>query len=102
LNACRGEADLAAIRQAIRRERKLTIAYRDGKDAETRRTIWPFALAFFDSTRAVVAWCELRQAFRNFRTDRIAGLEATEDRYPRKRQALLEEWRVQEGIPPLR
>jgi predicted DNA-binding transcriptional regulator YafY len=100
-NASNGETDLAAVRQAIRRERKLIIAYRDGKDAETRRTIWPFALAFFDSTRTVVAWCELRRAFRNFRADRITGLDVTEARYPRKRQALLEEWRVLEGIPPL-
>src|SRR6516165_12731815 len=39
-------ADLAAIRAAIRDERKLRIAYGDEKDARTERTIWPFAIAY--------------------------------------------------------
>jgi len=46
----------------------------------------------------VVAWCELRQGFRHFRTDRIAALAMTATRYPRRRQALLKEWRAQERI----
>ena len=55
---------------------------------------------FFDRARVVVAWCELRQAFRHFRTDRIAALTATGSRYPRRRQALLKAWRETEGIRP--
>jgi predicted DNA-binding transcriptional regulator YafY len=95
-----GDAELAAIRQAIRSERKITITYRDRDARETRRTIWPFALGFFDRARVVVAWCEMREAFRHFRTDRIAALTPSETRYPRRRQVLLKEWRVIEGIPP--
>jgi len=95
-----GDAELAAIREAIRGERKLAIAYLDRDAVETRRTIWPFALGFFDRARVVVAWCELRHAFRHFRTDRIAALTATGSRYPRRRQALLKEWRENEGIRP--
>ncbi len=67
--------------------------------AETRRTIWPFALAFFDRVRVVVAWCELRQGFRHFRTDRITALTLEEARYPRRRRSLLQEWHQTEGIP---
>jgi predicted DNA-binding transcriptional regulator YafY len=95
-----GDAELAAIRQAIRSERKLGITYLDADASETRRTIWPFALGFFDRVRVVAAWCELRQGFRHFRTDRIAALVSTQTRYPRRRQALLKEWREIEGIPP--
>jgi len=95
-----GDADLPTIRQAIRAERKLRIAYRDRAAAETRRTIWPFALGFFDRVRVVVAWCELRQSFRHFRTDRIAALALVDQRYPRRRQALLKEWRALESIAP--
>lgn len=94
-----GDMELATIRQAIRAERKLAIAYRDGHAADTERTIWPFALAFFDRVRVVVAWCELRQSFRHFRTDRIARLTLTDTRYPRRRQVLLKAWREAEGIP---
>jgi predicted DNA-binding transcriptional regulator YafY len=94
-----GDMELAAIRQAIKAERKLAIAYRDGRATDSERVIWPFALAFFDRVRVVVAWCELRQSFRHFRTDRIASLTLTDVRYPRRRQVLLREWRVAEGIP---
>ncbi len=93
-----GDTELGTIRRAIRDERKLAIAYRDGQAAATDRVIWPFALAFFDRVRVVVAWCELRRAFRHFRTDRIVALTATEARYPRRRQVLLKEWRAAEGI----
>jgi predicted DNA-binding transcriptional regulator YafY len=95
-----GDAELPSIRQAIRRERKLRIAYVDADGGKTRRTVWPFALAFFDRVRVVAAWCELRQGYRHFRTDRIAALSVTEKRYPRRRQALLKEWRAIEDIPP--
>lgn len=64
-------ADLAAIRAAIRGERKLRIAYGHEKGARTERTIWPFAIAYFVEATLVNAWCELRDDFRHFRADRI-------------------------------
>ncbi len=94
-----GDLELATIREAIRKEKKLRIAYVADKGEKTRRTVWPFALGFFDRYRVVAAWCELRQGYRHFRTDRIAALTLTEKRYPRRRQALLKEWRAVEGIP---
>lgn len=93
-----GETELATIRAAIRAEHKLAIAYCDGGGARTTRRIWPFALAFFDRARVVVAWCEMRRDYRHFRTDRIASLEPSSTRYPRRRQVLLKEWRAREGI----
>jgi predicted DNA-binding transcriptional regulator YafY len=92
-----GDAELPKIRQAIRRERKVAISYRDKDGAASRRTVWPFALAFFEKTRVVVTWCELRQDYRHFRTDRIATLAVSDKRYPRRRQALLKEWRERES-----
>ena len=86
--------DLGVVRQAIRNERKLGFLYRDAGGAASQRVVWPFALGFFDKVRVVVAWCEMRQDFRHFRTDRISGLDAIDARYPRRRQALLKEWRA--------
>src|SRR5882724_7310418 len=43
-----GVAQLPALREAIRAERKLRISYVDNDDNSTRRTIWPFALGFFE------------------------------------------------------
>ncbi|UIK05683.1 helix-turn-helix transcriptional regulator [Neorhizobium galegae] len=93
-------ADLALIRRAIRAEHILELAYEDEKGVLTHRKVWPFALGFFDSVRVMIAWCELRQDFRHFRTDRISSAVSTETRYPRRRPVLLKEWREAEGIPP--
>ena len=91
--------DLGALRQAIRLERKLHLAYEDGAGRRSRRTVWPFALAFFDEVRVLAAWCEMRQDFRHFRADRIASAEIGDRRYPRRRAVLMKEWRQKQGIP---
>ncbi|MBI1214090.1 MAG: HTH domain-containing protein [Alphaproteobacteria bacterium] len=93
-----GDAELTTIRQAIRTERKMRIRYSDGEGAETKRTIWPFAVGFFERSRTVLAWCEMRESFRHFRTDRILALTPTETRYPKRRLQLMKEWREIEGI----
>lgn len=93
-----GGAELARLREAIRHGRKVELVYRDAAGGESARTVWPFALGYFERVRVVVAWCELRAAFRHFRTDRIAALAVSELRYPRPREALLGEWRRREGL----
>lgn len=91
-----GDIDLGAVRDAIRRERKLKIEYRDRDDVATVRTVWPFLLAFFDRMRMIVAWCELRQGYRHFRADRIVSMEVTDERSGRRRLAMAKEWREHE------
>ena len=91
-----GDAQLPKIRKAIRTERKIGLSYRDKDGMETLRTVWPFGVGFFEKVRVVMAWCELRQDFRHFRTDRIVTLAITDKRYPRRRQILLKEWRERE------
>ena len=90
--------DVAVVRQAIRDECKLRIEYLTDHEQATSRVIWPIALAFFERVRVLVAWCELRQAFRHFRTDRITIAEPTGERLPRRRPQLLAEWRDAERV----
>jgi len=90
---------LRNIREAIRREHKLKIAYGDGAGTATERVIWPIGLAFFEGKRLVVAWCELRNGFRHFRADRIATLTAERLRYPMRSSALVKAWRREHNIP---
>lgn len=91
--------DLAVLRQAIRAERKLRLSYTDGHGRASVRTVWPIALAFFDRSRVLAAWCEARGDFRHFRADRIGAAELLPERYPRRRATLLKDWRDQEGVP---
>ncbi len=93
-----GSTDLSELRRVIREERKLAIRYADAAGRLTERTIWPCALAFFERARVIVAWCELRQGFRHFRTDRIHALTPSATRYPRRRRVLLKEWRKSMGM----
>jgi len=91
--------DEALIRHAIRREFKLQMTYIDVKGEQSQRIIWPLALGFFEEIHVIVAWCDLRQDFRHFRTDRIVKLTPLEIRYPQRRQHLLKKWRELHNIP---
>jgi predicted DNA-binding transcriptional regulator YafY len=90
-----GGAALGALREAIRRERKLRFRYVDATGAASERQVWPIALAFFEGVRVLAAWCELRGDFRHFRADRIGQLEPLSEPYPRPRRELVTQWRTQ-------
>jgi predicted DNA-binding transcriptional regulator YafY len=90
--------DPGLIRQAIREERRLALAYTDRDGEASRRVVRPVALGFFDRALLLVAWCELRQDFRHFRMDRMVSAELLPGRYPQRRAALLKQWRETEGI----
>lgn len=85
--------DVASLRAAIRNCRKVAIAYEDEKGRATERVIWPLALGYFEMSRIVIAWCELRDDFRHFRTDRVRAAEISQQRYPGSRVKLLAKWR---------
>jgi len=93
--------DLTPIRSAIRAEQMVVLDYADVTGQHTRRTVWPIALAFFERSRVLAAWCELRRDFRHFRIDRIIALRATGERYPQRRRALMKQWREIEKIAEL-
>ncbi|MGL4590790.1 MAG: helix-turn-helix transcriptional regulator [Aestuariivirga sp.] len=97
------QVDVALLRAAIREGRKAEIKYRSEDGRETVRVIWPIAVAYFDAQRLIVAWCELRQDFRTFRTDRMLAMQVREEKYPARRKALLKQWQdeahVREGMP---
>ena len=84
---------LSELRIAIRSQLRLELAYIDGERRSTKRIVWPLQLGFMDSARVLLAWCELREDFRFFRTDRIQTAVAKE-RYSRRRVDLLRELKV--------
>lgn len=91
-------AGLRAIREALRREHKLSITYVDEKGVTTERVVWPIALAFFEGKRLLAAWCELRNGFRHFRSDRISTLHTIGARYPTRRAVLMKTWRLEHNL----
>jgi predicted DNA-binding transcriptional regulator YafY len=84
--------DLALVRRAIRDEQKLVIGYRDEAGNATQRVIRPIALIYYSQTANIVAWCEMRDAIRNFRADRVSHCEAREDFFPGQGDRLRQVW----------
>ncbi len=87
----RDSVDVAQFRNAIREGRKTELLYKAEDGKETKRVIWPLAVAYFDAQRLIIAWCELRQAFRSFRTDRMVEAQVLDVKYPARRKALLKQ-----------
>jgi predicted DNA-binding transcriptional regulator YafY len=86
------QVDVALLRGAIRQGHKVKLAYRSEDGRETERVIWPIAVAYFDAQRLIIGWCELRDAFRSFRTDRMMSIDVLEEKYPVRRKILLKNW----------
>jgi predicted DNA-binding transcriptional regulator YafY len=86
--------DLAATRAQIRLGRKIALSYRDQEGRATERVIWPVIIGYTDATRILVAWCELRQAFRSFRADRMINARLLDERYPERPAALHARWQA--------
>ncbi len=95
--SAQGDKHLTPIRAAIRGERKLALDYVDAGGAKTRRVVWPMAISYFDAALILVAWRQTREAFRHFRVDRIETVAERPERTPRRRRALLADWKAEIG-----
>jgi predicted DNA-binding transcriptional regulator YafY len=84
--------DLAELRSAIHETRKISIDYADEGGRQTRRTIWPLAMAYYVDVTLIGAWCELRNDFRHFRVDRILSSRVLDERFPADNGKLMAEW----------
>ena len=88
------QIDMVEVRRAIHGSRKIQLGYRDEKGEDTQRKVWPIAIGYLETVRMMVGWCELRQDFRHFRTDRITAAEFLEERYPERPAVLRARWRA--------
>lgn len=63
---------LDRVEAAINTRVLLDVDYQDEAGTTSRRQMRPLGLYFWGKVWTLVAWCELRQDFRNFRVDRMA------------------------------
>jgi hypothetical protein len=87
--------DMAQTRAWIHAGRKIRLDYRDEKGAVSQRVIWPVTVGYMATTRMLIAWCELRGDFRNFRTDRVVAAEFLDDRHGQRPAVLRARWQRQ-------
>jgi len=74
-------ADLDAIHEAMETRHLVRFAYARPDGEASQRDVEPVCLAFWGRVWTLGAWCRLRQDFRNFRLDRMAGLHVLEETY---------------------
>ncbi|MDF2193315.1 YafY family protein [Paraflavitalea sp. CAU 1676] len=67
-------AHLATLQQAIAQKHILHIKYADNKGAHTERDIEPVGLVFYTFQWHLIAWCWLRNEYRDFKVKTIVKL----------------------------
>ncbi len=72
---------MALLRSGMESGRKVTVSYRRADGEISQRTLWPLGLVFWGHCWTLGAWCELRQAFRTFRVDRIGSVELIDETF---------------------
>jgi len=92
-----GHIDLAEVRNAIRQETKIGLFYQDVEQRSTERTIRPIALVYYAEAVVIAAWCELRNDFRHFRSDRIISCEMLTESFEGEGLGLRRQWAEVQG-----
>ncbi len=72
---------LSYFREAVGAKRKVRLTYRSLGDQISTRTVRPLGLTNFGAIWLATSWCEMRDDFRNFRVDRIEGLQVLKSRF---------------------
>jgi predicted DNA-binding transcriptional regulator YafY len=75
------KVDQAAVRAAIREQRKIRFGYRDLQGRVSERVVRPLIMAFYGPVWLLAGWCEWRNAFRVFRLDRMSALAILDERF---------------------
>lgn len=91
--------DFSEIRKSIRGKKKLALDYADEKGAKSIRHVRPLALVFFGPTWLLLAWCEKRNDFRNFRIDRISNMEILLETFRNEPGKTLKDYKKACGTP---
>lgn len=88
---------LGEVRDGINRRVRLFLDYQDASEQGTERIVWPLTLLYWGKTWTLGAWCELRQAFRSFRVDRISTVNVLNSTFPDEPGKRLEDYFTNAG-----
>ena len=72
---------LKQVRGAIRNQQILSLDYVRADGEASQRRVHPLGMFYWGKTWTLVAWCELRVTFRQFRLDRIQSIHSTDETY---------------------
>jgi len=81
---------LTTIQMALTNLYKIQMDYSSADNTETNRIIEPFALYYSQENWVLIAWCHLRNSYREFRLDRIQRLVMLNDKFESHKKTLQE------------
>lgn len=84
--------DMPRLRLAIRESTKIHITYTNSKGENSARTLRPLIIFYYIEVALLLAWCELKDDFRQFRIDRIGTLDYFEESFSKHAETLREKW----------
>ena len=93
------QADLSVLQQAIARQQLLTFDYQNASQTQSSRAVEAAGLVFYLGRWHLIAWCRLRQDFRDFRTDRINNLQLHSEQFQARGDFNAKDF-LQSGTPP--
>ncbi|RAK66041.1 helix-turn-helix transcriptional regulator [Hymenobacter edaphi] len=97
----RGPADyLATLQTALAERRAVELDYCDKAGQSSQRYVEPIGLAFYNFAWHLIGWCQLRQAYRDFKVARIRRLTATSRLFSQAEHQLLTQYIAELHLPP--
>lgn len=84
---------LPECRTSLARSQVIVIAYEAGYSREaTERELEPIGLYYYNNHWHLIAWCRLREDYRDFRLDRVKTLTLKPEQFTRREHASLQEY----------
>lgn len=71
----------ALLRKACENHLKISVKYHDLKGQSSERILWPLGILGWFGKWTLLAWCELRDDYRNFRFERFSDIQLTEQTF---------------------
>lgn len=83
---------LTAIQRAVVKKQVLKIEYTNNQQELTSREVEPIGIFYYGAAWHLIAWCRLRNGYRDFRADRIRNLINTECSFETRNLISLQEY----------
>lgn len=83
---------LSELQKAIADRRVVEFQYINNQSEHTLREVEPIGLFYYSAAWHLIAWCRLRNGFRDFRSDRIANLKTTNTIFSPRSISTLQEY----------
>jgi predicted DNA-binding transcriptional regulator YafY len=83
---------LTSIQHAVVQKDVIRIEYQSGTEENTTREVEPIGLFYYSASWHLIAWCRLRNGYRDFRADRIRSMKKTNERFDSRNLYSLKEY----------